>query len=58
MVPSSGKPPARKVSVNATIAEIAPLFGKGVDRLDVTDADGASAGVLLRDDVVAMMLRG
>ncbi len=58
MVPYSGKPPARKVPANATIAEIAPLFGKGVDRLDVTDTDGASAGVLLRDDVVAMMLRG
>ncbi len=58
MVPPSGDLPVRKVPASATIAEIAPLFVKGVDRLDVTDADGASTGILLRDDVVAMMLRG
>jgi glycine betaine/proline transport system ATP-binding protein len=58
MVPASGRAPRQKVSASATIAEIAPLFSKGVDRLAVTGPDGVSAGMLLRDDVVAMMLRG
>jgi glycine betaine/proline transport system ATP-binding protein len=58
MVPAKGKRPDKKVPASATIAEIAPLFASGIDRLDVTGPDGASAGMLLRDDVVAMMLRG
>ncbi len=43
MVPASGKPPTRKVPASATIAEIAPLFVNGVDRLNVTDTEKGQA---------------
>jgi glycine betaine/proline transport system ATP-binding protein len=58
MVPAKGRLPERTVSASDKIAAIAPLFTAGVDRLNVIGEDGASAGILLRDDVVAMMLRG
>jgi len=42
----------------ATIADAAPLFEIGSDTLPVTTPEGAVVGVLHRDDVVAVLMRG
>ena len=47
-----------EVSLKATIAEIAPLLEQGISTLRVVDDAGQPQGLLLRDDVVAVMMRG
>jgi glycine betaine/proline transport system ATP-binding protein len=46
-----------QISASATIAEAAPLFADSA-WLDVVDGTGRSLGVLAREDVVALMMRG
>ncbi|MEI5681652.1 MULTISPECIES: quaternary amine ABC transporter ATP-binding protein [unclassified Mesorhizobium] len=45
------------VRERATIAEAAPIFAN-VDRIGVVDSTGKPVGVLHRDDVVELMMRG
>ncbi len=47
-----------EVALKATIAEIAPLLEQGINTLCVIDDAGKPQGLLLRDDVVAIMMRG
>lgn len=47
-----------EVSLKATIAEVAPLLEQGTNALRVIDEAGKPQGLLLRDDVVAVMMRG
>ncbi|WP_187971288.1 quaternary amine ABC transporter ATP-binding protein [Aquibium microcysteis] len=49
---------AGEVSDRATVAEAAPLFGDTGTHLLVRGRDGAVAGVLERERVAAMMMRG
>ncbi|MFZ2099945.1 MAG: betaine/proline/choline family ABC transporter ATP-binding protein [Oricola sp.] len=58
MKPMVGDAPPAAVSAHTTIAEAAPLFLQGAERLRVTDQDGAMLGILQRADVIALMLRG
>ncbi len=58
MRPLSGAAATAEVSARATVAEVAPLFGEGVERLTVVGADGAPLGTLERFDVVNAMMRG
>jgi glycine betaine/proline transport system ATP-binding protein len=58
MRPLSGAAAAAEVSARATVAEVAPLFGEGVERLTVVGADGMPLGTLERLDVVNAMMRG
>jgi glycine betaine/proline transport system ATP-binding protein len=58
MKPLEGDAPQAAVSANATIAEAAPLFLAGADRLRVTGTDDETVGVIDRSDVVTMMLGG
>jgi glycine betaine/proline transport system ATP-binding protein len=58
MKPFAGDAPENSISGRSTIAEAAPLFLDGADRLRVTDPDGKTVGVVERADVVALMLRG
>jgi len=53
-----GHAPEAAVSARATIAEAAPLFLQGAERLRVTGADGETLGILRRADVIELMLRG
>jgi glycine betaine/proline transport system ATP-binding protein len=46
------------VHARSTVAETVALFGKGVERLPVVDADGKTVGVLERSDVADLMMRG
>ena len=46
------------VHARATVAETVALFGNGVERLRVVDADGNTVGVLERSDVADLMMRG
>jgi len=46
------------VPLSACVAEAAPKFTDGLDRLTVVDGDGAPVGHLFRDDVVAVMMQG
>ena len=46
------------VAVTARVAEAAPLFGDGVESLDVVTDDGETVGRLARADVVDLMMRG
>ncbi len=46
------------IGPRATIAEAAPLFRNGAEKLSVVDADGRPIGALDRDDVVDLMMRG
>ncbi|MGE0502227.1 MAG: glycine betaine/L-proline ABC transporter ATP-binding protein [Rhizobiaceae bacterium] len=55
---TNGKAPVETIGERATIAEAAPLFSAGVERLAVTDADGKHIGTLERADVVDLMMRG
>jgi len=55
-IPEDGECP--QVGARATIAEAAPLFAPGIARLRVVDASGAPLGMLERDDVVELMMRG
>jgi glycine betaine/proline transport system ATP-binding protein len=50
--------PAASIGPRATIAEAAPLFAGGGERLAVVDADGRPLGALERADVVDLMMRG
>jgi glycine betaine/proline transport system ATP-binding protein len=49
---------AASIGPRATIAEAAPLFAAGSERLAVVDAEGRSLGALDRADVVELMMRG
>ncbi|MGD9503252.1 MAG: glycine betaine/L-proline ABC transporter ATP-binding protein [Methyloceanibacter sp.] len=55
---TNGVTPTATIGARATIAEAAPLFAGGVDRLSVVDPSGASLGTLERADVVELMMRG
>jgi glycine betaine/proline transport system ATP-binding protein len=46
------------VPLRATIAEAAPLFGEGIERLRVVDAEGGTVGALSHSDVVELMMQG
>ena len=50
--------PDGTVEARATIAGSASLFGENTQRLRVVDAGGNTVGVLDRDDVVDLMMRG
>jgi glycine betaine/proline transport system ATP-binding protein len=50
--------PVASVGPRATIAEAAPLFAAGSERLAVVDAQGRPLGALERADVVDLMMRG
>jgi glycine betaine/proline transport system ATP-binding protein len=50
--------PAASIGPRATIAEAAPLFAAGSERLAVVDAQGRPLGALERTDVVDLMMRG
>ena len=58
MTQDDGDAPEAAVSARATIAEAAPLFLQGAERLRVTDESGETIGVLRRDDVIELMMRG
>ena len=60
MRPPTGenKPGDVTVEARATVAGSAPLFGEKTKRLRVVDAGGNTVGVLDRDDVVDLMMRG
>ena len=58
MKPAGDDTPQAAVSAHATIAEAAPLFLQGAERLRVTGNDDETLGTLHRSDVVAMMLGG
>jgi glycine betaine/proline transport system ATP-binding protein len=58
MQPVSGAAPAVRIRANAPVAEAAPLFGPGQDRIGVTYGDETVIGLLHRADVVDMMMRG
>jgi len=45
------------IPASTRVAEAAPMFG-GAAALRVTGADGAPTGVLLREDVIALMMQG
>jgi glycine betaine/proline transport system ATP-binding protein len=49
---------AAEIGERATIADAAPLFGAGHDALRVVDADRAAVGMLRRQDVVDVLMRG
>ena len=46
------------IAATAAVADVAPRFLDGTPMLRVTDASGATIGVLQRDDVVRLMLGG
>ena len=52
----AGSAPA--VAVTAPVAEAAPLFADGASELTVVDTENRAVGRLMRDDVVAVMMRG
>jgi glycine betaine/proline transport system ATP-binding protein len=54
----TGADAAGTVAADTVIAEIAPRFQDGVAALTVTGADGRALGLLRRDDVVDLMMRG
>jgi glycine betaine/proline transport system ATP-binding protein len=56
-LPGSAVPDGGGIPATASVAEAAPLFD-GVDILPVTGPDDAAIGVLMRDDVVALMMQG
>lgn len=58
MKPADGALPETAIAARATIAEAAPLFAAGAERLRVVDAAGKTVGRLERGDVVDLMLRG
>lgn len=58
MKPANGTLRGKEIAARATIAEAAPLFGAGIERLRVVDASGTTVGQLARDDVVDLMMRG
>lgn len=46
------------VSVHATVAEAAPLFLEGIERVRIVDENGINQGIIRREDVVSLMLQG
>jgi len=58
MQPGAGPSDIPAVLVTAAVADVAPRFLEGTVVLRVTDAGGATLGVLRRDDVVRLMLGG
>ncbi|GMG81559.1 glycine betaine/L-proline ABC transporter ATP-binding protein [Paralimibaculum aggregatum] len=46
------------VAASATVAEIAPLLSEGAERLRVLDGSGAPVGLIRREAVVDVMMRG
>jgi glycine betaine/proline transport system ATP-binding protein len=55
---ADGPPPARSLSMTATVAEAASAFLEGAERVAVTDHAGRTIGHLHRDAVVELMLGG
>jgi glycine betaine/proline transport system ATP-binding protein len=58
MKPANGALPEAAVSARAAIAEAAPLFAAGIDRLRVVDSAGTTIGTLDRASVVDVLMRG
>jgi len=58
MKAANGSAAAASIGPRATIAEAAPLFAAGSERLAVVDAEGRPIGALDRADVVELMMRG
>ena len=58
MRPVNGVLPEAVIAARATVAEAAPLFAAGVERLRVVDAAGETLGMLDRDSVIDVMMRG
>ncbi|SPH18462.1 Glycine betaine/proline betaine transport system ATP-binding protein ProV [Defluviimonas aquaemixtae] len=58
MKPAEGDEPEAAVDARATVAEAAPLFLNGTERLRVTDGGGETLGHLHRADIVKLMLGG
>lgn len=46
-----------EVSSSAVIAEVAPLFAAGCERLKVNSPDGKTVGQITRDDVIRIMMQ-
>jgi glycine betaine/proline transport system ATP-binding protein len=58
MTPGTATASIPAVSGCATVADLAPRFLGGVELMRVTDENGATMGLLRRDDVVRLMLGG
>lgn len=58
MRPVNGVLPEAMIAARATVAEAAPLFAAGIERLRVVDAAGETLGMLDRDSVIDVMMRG
>ncbi len=58
MRPADGPEPQAGVDARATIAEAAPLFLDGAERLKVTEGQGGTLGHLHLADVIRLMLGG
>ncbi len=58
MGPAEGPDPERSLPATSTVAEAAPAFLEGAERVAVTDAEGRTVGHLHRRAVVALMLGG
>jgi glycine betaine/proline transport system ATP-binding protein len=55
---ANGSLPVETIGARATIAEAAPLFSAGIERLRIVDSEGQALGILDRADVVDLMMRG
>ncbi|MCU9847008.1 betaine/proline/choline family ABC transporter ATP-binding protein [Defluviimonas sp. WL0024] len=55
---AEGEEPTAEVAGTLTVAEAAPLFLNGTERLRVTDGQGATLGHLHRADILDLMLGG
>ena len=58
MRPHDGRPTSGRVPATATIAQAAPLFGPSAAALEVVDADGATVGLIEREQVVTVLMEG
>jgi glycine betaine/proline transport system ATP-binding protein len=58
MVPADQPAPERCLPATATVAEAAPVFLDGVDRIGVTDKDGLTVGQIHRSAVIDLVLGG
>jgi glycine betaine/proline transport system ATP-binding protein len=58
MKPLTGETPSVSVPATATVADAAPFFLNGVERLRVAAVDDRTLGIVNRDDIVDLMLRG
>jgi glycine betaine/proline transport system ATP-binding protein len=58
MKPAIGRLPKEAIAARATVAEAAQAFFGGARKLRVNGPNGQVVGVLDRDDVVAVMLKG